>query len=239
MIRNTALAAAFLSLSVASAAPAWADEAREEETAEILERDEGQQTLADRIPSVTSRAFVKSGRVQLTPQLGLSLNDPFYQNYVVGGAISYNILESLFVRASGSLFLATETTPLVTGGSGTFDPNFDRPVYSAGLELGWAPFYGKMSLLAESVLHFDTFIAVGGGVIGPDQGDPVVAATVAVGQHYFLNEWMALRLEIRDQIYSLDRAPLTANEEAALQNLITFNIGVAFFVPSQFEREQI
>ena len=36
------------------------------------------------------------------------------------------------------------------------------------LDLTWAPFYGKISILGEGIMHFDTYITAGGGVFGTD-----------------------------------------------------------------------
>ncbi|MEL6545230.1 MAG: outer membrane beta-barrel domain-containing protein [Myxococcota bacterium] len=213
------------------------EEGRDEETAIIEEeRDE---TLADRIPSVTRRTFRKAGRLQIAPTLGLSLNDPFYDHIMLGAGLHYHIGESLAVGASGYYSLALESTIGVGGGTGEFSTEFDRAAYGGFLELSWAPFYGKLSLLAESVLHFDTFITVGGGVVGLDQGDPAIAGTVAIGQHYFMNDWLALRIELRDQIFSMARTAEVDPDDTSLQNLVTFTIGLAFYVPGEFEREEL
>lgn len=214
------------------------EEVRDEET--VIIEEERTKTLAERIPSVTRRTFVKKGRLQLAPTLGLSLNDPFYDHITVGAALHYHVVESLSIGFNGNYSIALDNDVGVAGGVGEFDNQFDRAAYTAFLEVSWAPIYGKLSLLAESVLHFDTYIAVGGGVVGLDQGDPAIAGSVAIGQHYFMNEWLALRLEIRDQIFNMARAVgPDVDEDSSLQNLLTFTIGLAFYVPNDFEREEL
>ncbi|MEM6531891.1 MAG: outer membrane beta-barrel domain-containing protein [Myxococcota bacterium] len=214
------------------------EEVRDEET--VIIEEEQAKTLAERIPSVTRRTFVKKGRLQIAPTLGLSLNDPFYDHITVGAALHYHVVESLSIGFNGNYSITLDNDVGVAGGVGEFTNQFDRAAYTAFLEVAWAPIYGKLSLLAENVLHFDTYISVGGGVVGLDQGDPAIAGSVAIGQHYFMNDWMALRIEVRDQIFTMARAvgPEVV-EDSQLQNLLTFTIGLAFYVPSDFEREEL
>lgn len=229
------------SLLAVSALNLWslnirAQESVRDESTAVIE-DAKPETLAERIPSVTRRSFVKAGRLELTPTIGLSLNDPFYDQIPVGAGIHYHFAESLAVGMVGSYTIAVDNDPQVSGGIGEFDNEFDRSAYSGFLEFSWAPFYGKLSVLAESVLHFDTFVSLGAGVVGLNQGDPAVAGSVALGQHYFVSEWMAVRLEVRDQIFSMSRAigPEVV-EDNALQNLLIFTVGLALF-PGDAEQE--
>ncbi len=210
------------------------DELREQRAGAGPER----KTLAERIPAVTGRLFGKQGRFELVPAVGMSLNDPFYDHIVVSAAGNFHVLESMFIGASADFYVSPSSTITVAGGGNPEPPEYNRPVYAARLEVGWAPIYGKLSLLAETVLHFDTYIALGGGVVGQSEGGAVFGASVAIGQHYFLSEWMALRLDIRDQIFSMARAP-TVTEDAKIQNLLTVSLGVCFYIPPTFERETL
>ncbi|MEM6734392.1 MAG: outer membrane beta-barrel domain-containing protein, partial [Myxococcota bacterium] len=208
-MRNASAWIAVLAIApfAASTALAQIDEGRDEDTA-IIEEEQEQKSLAERIPSVTRRTFRKEGRLQIAPAIGLSLNDPFFDHVTLGAGLHYHIVESLAVGVTGFYSVAIENEIGVAGGVGPAPENqFDRAAYSALFEVSWAPFYGKLSLLAEDVLHFDTFISVGGGIVGLDQGDPAIAGTIAFGQHYFMNEWLAIRLEVRDQIFSMARTP--------------------------------
>lgn len=209
------------------------DELREQRAGTEPDR---RKTLAERIPAVTGRMFAKKGRFELAPGVGLSLNDPFYDHIVVSAAGNFHVLETLFIGASADFYVSPSKTITVTGGGNPTAPDYNKPVYAARLEVGWAPIYGKLSLLAETVLHFDTYIAAGGGVIGQKEGGAAFGGSIAIGQHYFLNEWMALRLDIRDQIFSLAR---TAQLESKIQNLLTVSVGVCFYIPPTFQREAL
>ncbi len=184
-------------------------------------------TLAERIPSVTRRVFAKKGRVELTPAVGLSLDDPFYNDYIFQGGVAYHINESFAVGAQGEYWVSSSSAPDVSGGGSAGDLDFNHPLFAARLEVIWSPIYGKVNLFAEEVFHFDTFISAGVGYIGLDT-DGSVAGTIAIGQHYFLNDWLALRVDLRDQIFSMDVNP-AGGPGKHLQNLLTFNLGLAFY----------
>ena len=48
--------------------------------------------------------------------------------------------------------------------------------------------------------------------------------------------WLTIRAEIRDQIYQDIRTASAARpNESAVQNLLTFNLGVSFFLPPSFD----
>lgn len=233
-------------LALLVAVPAWAQSDDEEElsggesAAETEKGAPATRTLAERVPAVTRRAFRKAGRVEFFPALGLSLNDPFYNHYITSAGFTYHIMESLAVSASGDFYASQGTALQVTTliGVPPSRPDYDGPAFGGRLELVWAPLYGKLSLFAEKVLHFDTYLSVGGGIIGPKRGDPAVAGTFAIGQHYFLNPWMAVRLDLRDQVYSLARNPEVSGDKK-VQNLLSFTVGMCFYVPSELERETL
>lgn len=192
----------------------------------------GQQTgksLAERVPSVTRRVFTKAGRFELTPAVGLSINDAFNNDYVFQGGAAYHVSEQVAVGVQGEYYASSSNAVDVSGGSASAD--FNHPKYAARLELIWSPIYGKINLFAEEVFHFDTFVSAGAGYVGLAT-DSSVAGTVAIGQHFFVSEWGAIRWDLRDQIFSMDVYP-GSGPGKHVQNLLTFNLGFAFYVPTK------
>jgi len=221
------------------AATTWAkddDEVAEERAEPVPGHGTPRTTLADRIPSVTHRAFSNAGRVELVPLLGLSLSDPFYRYVMPGAAIHYAINEAFSVGASLEYYAGFATSINVAGGTAIAQPAFNRPNYAARLEVAWSPLYGKISWLAESIMHFDTYLSAGAGIVGPKTGNASLAGTVALGQHYFFNNWMALRVEVREQFYNLVRDS-AVNPASALQSLLSASVGLCFYFPQETEQE--
>lgn len=221
--------------------PAWAakneDEAVEEPAAPVG-AGVPRRTLAERVPSVSHRAFTKAGRLELMPALGLSLSDPFYRYMMPGAGISYYVSETLAIGVSGEYHVAFHTPVPVSGGAVLPEPAFNKPVFAARLEVAWSPLYGKISWLAETVLHFDTYLSVGAGVVGPQTGSASPAASIAIGQHYFFNRWMAFRAELREEAYRMARNPLLS-KDTTLQSFLTASAGLCFYFPQDIEAEDM
>jgi outer membrane beta-barrel protein len=215
------------------------ESAGEEEEESTNESAPVGKTLAERIPSVTHRVFMKKGRVELFPAIGGSLNDPFFNNLTLSGGLTFHVLESFGIGVNGDYFLALKSKVPIAGGGGLVKPQVNRPVYAARLELTWAPLYGKISVLAEKVLHFDFYAIGGAGVVAGSKSSPTVAGIVGLGQHYFFNDWMALKIELRDQFFAMSREALTPTKDKHLQGLLSASVGVCFYLPSEIEREAL
>ena len=206
----------------------------QEEGDEVARSSNQRKSLAQRIPAVSRRFFQRSGRLEVAPRVGLSLNDAFFNHLIVGGGLSYSVLESLAVGISGEYYLSFDESLQISGGGAPAPPNFNGPVYAARFETIWTPFYGKLSILAEKIIHMDTYLAAGVGVVGTDQTSSVLAGSVTLGQRFYLNEWMAIKIELRDQIFKMARNP-AMDRSKDLQNLLTATVGICFYLPSAVE----
>jgi outer membrane beta-barrel protein len=204
--------------------------------------------LDSRIRPVSGTLFLRSGRHELGPTLGISLSDAFFTKYMLGARYAYHATETLSIGAFGT-FAASSPSGVVakcdTNGANCRTPTAKDLRHTpgdfganAGLDLSWAPLYGKISVLAESVLHFDTYLLLGGGMlqsrIAPPGVDEVETSWrpeghVALGQRYFVAPWGTIRIELRDMLYGLTvqgrRGPADR-----LQNQLMFNLGFSFFL---------
>ena len=107
----------------------------------------------------------------------------------------------------------------------------DRSPSLGGLDVQWSPIYGKLSLLAEQVLHFDLYGIAGGTAVqyrGPGATQLTGGANLGVGMHFFINRCITVRAEFRDLIY-VEKA---INPTTTLRNQLLFELGVSFFFPS-------
>ncbi|MBI3179801.1 MAG: hypothetical protein HYZ27_09075, partial [Deltaproteobacteria bacterium] len=78
--------------------------------------------------------------------------------------------------------------------------------------------------------------AVGGGIVSPKEGDKALVITAAVGQHFFFNEWMGIRVELRDQTFEMARHPGGKEER---QHLLSASLGLCFYIPPSFTRQAL
>jgi outer membrane beta-barrel protein len=212
------------------------DASQEGKETKDAEKDDGteRRKLSDRIKSVQRKVFLKKGRVEVFPQFAIDLNDPFFQHGLVGAAVGFHLVDSMSVEVRGGFafrmfkqsairFVRTETDSLLKN-----PPEFK---YHADVDFLWAPFYGKVSLFSEGILHFDTYLTAGPGIFGTDAGlNP--AANVGIGQRYFITEWLVARVEVRNYLF-ID----TRNNESDLQNLLVLGFALSGFFPTTFEYE--
>jgi len=221
-----------------------------------LERDVG--PLKDRIPPVIRRVFLLKERWELVPSVAFSFRDPFFTKYVFQLSLTYNFTDTLGVMLRGGYAVNTVsgsaqicTVDVSNGGTrGCRSPTFDelngkgtgQINFLGALDVQWTPIYGKFNLFAEWVLHFDLYGILGPALVsyaGPPSTGVVgstnyltVGAEVGIGMRFFLNQWMTLRLELRDDIYG-EKAP-PPNTGTAIQNQLFIDVGIGFFFPTTF-----
>jgi outer membrane beta-barrel protein len=209
----------------------------------------------NKVKPVSGQLYTKSGKVELTPNGALSLNDAFFTKYMGGLKLDYHVTEYVSFGASG-LFGTTGTT-----GSTTVCPT-NQPCHPAsqdqlnqvpgeikwiaGAEVAFSPVYGKLNLFAEKALHFDLSILGGadlvnyrdvlglGAAAGASPGTvSTVGGHLGVGARVFLARFMALRLGVKELVYSVK-----ALDRAKLQTQLFAEAGLSFFVPVSHRGEQ-
>lgn len=203
--------------------------------------------LQDKMPPVSGRLFLKNGRFEISPTLSASLADAFFQKYGLGLKLNYHFLESFSVGLFATYALDTPSgvvTVCKADGSCS-EPGLEELAklpgklgLLAGLDLAWAPIYGKFNVFSEKVLHFDVALIAGASAIqyeAPDGSDSIaVGGHFGLGQRYFITPSMTLRIELRDYIYSGKTVQL-GNSDSKLENQIMFELGLSFFAGSGSE----
>ncbi len=201
--------------------------------------------LSSWIPPVSGRLYGVADRFELTPGVGVSLEDPFVQKLIPQLSAGYHFGESFYLGlklgyALGfSSGVAQSCTAAGTGLS-CQGPSAAELASLPGqmtgfglLEGGWTPLYGKLRLVGDTVLHFDLSLLLGAGVIlagvpapvGSGATAPTGAAAPALGpglgEHFFVSDRVAIALELRDYLYDL---------AGGIQGQLVFNLGVAFLL---------
>jgi outer membrane beta-barrel protein len=195
-------------------------------------RDRRNEELRDRVKSVQRKVFVKKDRFEIFPYFGLDLNDPFYQHFIVGGSVGYHLVDSLALEARGGAVIGTikqNTLTIARQQAGAVIENPPEFKGHADLDLTWAPFYGKISVLGEAIVHFDTYLTAGPGIFVTDLG-VAPAVNFGLGQRYFLTDWLVARFEVRNYVFAETR-----NDRSSVQNLMVVGFMLSGFLPTSFE----
>ena len=241
-----ALALCALGPSLALAGEAAAPKAEAEN-----ESKAARATLADKIPPLSGNLFFKKGRFEIAPVVGLSLGDAFFQKYAFGLMINYHVLESVSIGLHGSYLLNTPGGAVsVCKAEGCSSPQMSdlnevpgKISLLAGLDLAWSPFYGKVNVMAEKVLHFDTSIFIGADIIQYGAYDATSQSNkdtftggghLGIGERIVFNEFLALRVELRDYMFGgvVNIGDANGNPQTQFQNQLMLEVGVSFFVGS-------
>jgi outer membrane beta-barrel protein len=186
---------------------------------------------------VRNRLYRVAGRPELLVSLGFMPVTRLTDHWTLSATAGFNLHDTLAVEGRGTVAYSRQTglarqvarqflqrDPAL--GIGLADDLSDLWEMRGNLVAGvrWSPIYGKLSLLAELPLHFQAYLAAGGGLgsfhrtslvycralISRDEGtcgewlsqdrlSPL--GTAAVGIRFFLHPGGSLRVEARDYAF--------------------------------------
>ena len=238
-------------------------EAAAEETTEPRERPAEAQEAREEIFAVQQIYALRINRVELTPTVSFTLNDPFVQHTGVGLGLNYwwtNVLalgvnfiwyEGLESESDIGYFVRRSTRLAVPVNSYQF---------GAHLAFTYVPIYGKFAMFNELIFQYDIYVLGGVGlmntrpipVIDPEvrrfDFNVRVAFNIGIGLRVFVTRWLAIVAELRDYMYleqlenlevalGADRTdPETWTQGSpAFINNVTAHLGLTFFLPFDFE----
>jgi outer membrane beta-barrel protein len=157
--------------------------------------------------SVMNRNVGLRKRFELGPEFGLSLMEPFYNPYNLGGSLSYYLNEESAINIVGTYFF-----PGLNSNGNALNPIPGQPNINANLQYAPAPkyfllanyqftaFYGKISITKEFVMNLSLYGFLGGGVFGiGDSTNPAI--DFGLGQNFYLSKSFALKFDLRFMIY--------------------------------------
>lgn len=246
---NRLVGAWVLSLLVGLPAYGQAKSSRaEEEAGDVSEVDkDAVGPLRERVAPVSGHLFRKKGRFEFSPGVGLSIKDAFWTKYLLGAELSFYPTETIGVglRAAYGLTVVSGAAQICESGTGGGSRGCRAPTVTelnyksqgnmsltAGLDLQWAPIYGKVALVSETFLHFDMYGLLGPVVVqylGPNGPAFAVGGHLGVGARFVLNRWAAVRVELRDLIYQEDAKP-----DPSLRGQVVLDLGISIFLPTTF-----
>ena len=202
------------------------------------------------IDVVQGRVFRKGLRHEFTVEGGYIPNDDFLYYELGTFRYTFHFREALAFEASyyrafnqeKDIVDDLENIPCPAGGF--FDANSDGIQDSkCGVELKtasgegldpiknmffgnvvWSPIYGKFSIFSKKILHFDIYLTAGAGYVDKEDSNEF-GFNVGAGWKIFLNDWAAVRLDIRN---------ITVREEKPFDQVANnqvYSLGFSMFLP--------
>lgn len=231
----------------------------------LAELEEGQREY-DR---VQNRFFLKEDRFEIAPVLGYVPNNPMVRRYTGGVMGAYHFSETFaaegaFIYApdldTGDLKGLVNTLVYIAqdGEGHSFQQPVDKLALGATFAARWAPIYGKINLIGETVLNFDFYGVAGlglltinkyyarydesleGGVrLDVQETNATVPLNLGLGFNFFVNQSIAIKLDARSYLY-IDTQPQYDPEiletEQRLYNALITSAGVSVFFPKMQPR---
>jgi outer membrane beta-barrel protein len=178
---------------------------------------------------VVPRVFKKALRHELSPLGGWHAGDLADGAPIYGGAYTFHFSEELGLEAS---YLRTRRSfgfvdAVAERQEGLIDiGNTASDVNMFMGHLVWSMAYGKVRWFGGPIGRFDFYLSVGAGAVD-EAGSSGVAGSAGFGMKLFFAEWLAMRLDVRDQIRNVE-GPLGVERTV---NDITVLGGLSLFIP--------
>ena len=191
-------------------------------------------TQEDRVKSVQRKLYLKRFRVELTPYVMVSVNDPYYSKF--GGAvrIAFYPADALAISVRGSLMQVFPTDDVRTAKRDFHSKIFfSVPLWSVMADFEWSAMYGKVSFF-NSILHLDAYVLGGAGVVRTETNNVADAAPVnpgfdlGAGVHFVAKDFFAVNIALINTTYVDQPAGTT---KGGAQNIMAIYAGFSLFIP--------
>lgn len=180
---------------------------------------------------VVERKIRKSLRHELAPMGGWYAADVSDGAPIYGGAYTFHFTEDLGLEASyfrtQQRFVFLES--IVDSNQGLIQitaPDTELLQYFMG-HLVWSLAYGKVRWMGGAIGRYDFHVALGAGA-AVEPGERGLAGSAGLGMKFYLNEWLALRFDVRDHIRQMQRERLGIER---VVNDVTVLGGLGVFIP--------
>lgn len=170
--------------------------------------------LEDAPPVLRTRPLL-DGRHIIAPQVGLTLGDPYTQNFMAGLYWRYHLTPwfgiGADVWAGGGIdtSLTDDINRELSRPGNAFSLSTTSLQLLANATIELVPFSGKAILFSDALIRFDIHITAGIGValVSGDERIPdstSLTPTFGVGMRIFPNRWFSIGLDVKD--YLVNRA---------------------------------
>lgn len=176
-------------------------------------------TEAEAVPVVQNRVVAKENRFQIMgPFLGISERKDFFNCYFVGLGARYFFSEihaweivRLYWTFPVETGLATEIREQTS-----FQPDAQKSRFQLGTSYVFAPIYGKYSWGDRTLVHFDIYGTLGGGMRFAKDNQLYLEAGVGMS-NYLISSSTSIIPEVRFRIYREQRTQPTTVFETIVQ----------------------
>ena len=201
-----------------------------------------------RISVIRPKYFVKKNRAELGADLSAVMNQTFTYTYLLSAGLAYHFTDSFALGLTGSYGVSANKADR-TLLSKEFKINIDifDVVYLTDASLLWTPVYGKYQLSSGRLVYFDTYITVGGGMMGirvkikdeenkeVEEDHPCYSPVTGIGQRFYLNKTTSFRWQIKNYVIFYNNGVKACQpSDKVLQDKQTFGMHHTLLVQAGF-----
>jgi outer membrane beta-barrel protein len=152
----------------------------------------------------------------------ISIED-FGSDFVYGGRLGYHFTESLFAEGTFGMAKAGRTSYEDLSGSVDLLTDDERDYTYYDLALGWNALPGEVFFGGKRAMPSSIYLTLGAGSTN-FAGDDHFTVALGAGFRLLVNDWVALRLDVRNHMFNSD----LLGDEKLTQNL-QVGLGVSAF----------
>lgn len=179
---------------------------------------------------VVPRLFQKALRHEVSAMGGWFAGDLSDGAPLYGGAYTFHFTEDLGLEAG---YLRSRENYTLLEALSNSAPQValvraeSNPIQFFTGNVVWSLAYGKVRWMGGAIGRYDFFLALGGGAT-VQPGDVGLTGSAGFGMKFYLTQWLALRLDVRDLVHEQKRAALGVER---IVNDVTATGGLSVFLP--------
>ncbi len=210
---------------------------------------------------VPRKRFIKSGRLEIAPIAGITVNDNLIRHYMFAADLNYFLTDALWVGLQGQYFVKQLSSQAeLVGLQFNRISTLNRYLYGGQFNMGYVPVYGKFALFNRSIIHWEIWALGGIGVtmtenISRDPADQdskafkntALTPSFGIGSRFFLTDWLTVNFALRDYLIIDKYEPLPEGGVACsdsvdcknkapgvvVNNFVAY-LGVGMYLPTKF-----
>jgi len=211
---------------------------------------------------VPRKQFLKSGRLEIAPIAGITVNDNLIRHYMFAVDLNYFLTDALWVGLQGQYFVKQLSTQAeLVGLQFNRISTMNRYLYGGQFNMGYVPVYGKFAWFNRSIIHWEIWALGGIGVtltenISRDPADQdskafkntAMTPSFAIGSRFFLTQWLTVNFALRDYLIIDKYEPLPDPNTGpctdatdcknkapgvVVNNFVAY-VGVGMYLPTKF-----
>jgi outer membrane beta-barrel protein len=180
---------------------------------------------------VVPRLFKKALRHEISPMGGWFAGDISDGAPIYGGAYTFHFtedlgLEAAYLRTQQS-FALLEAVDARQQGLVDIVESESNPIQFFLGHLVWSMAYGKVRWMGGGISRYDFYLSLGAGAT-VEPGDLGLTGSGGFGMKFYFNEWLALRLDVRDHVRAQQRVQLGVEK---IVNDVSAMGGLSVFLP--------